>query len=102
MRKRVSKNLEPYPARSSWKRALDVMIIFIGVIGPLLTIPQILLIYGDQQAAGVSAISWFGWATLNIPWILYGIAHKEPPIVMTYCLWFLTNNIVAIGALLYG
>lgn len=102
IRKRVSKSLEPYPARSAWKRLLDRVIFAAGVIGPLLSIPQIVLIYSNKDASDISAVSWFGWAALNIVWILYGLAHKEPPIVMTYTFWFIINLTVAFGAILYG
>ena len=102
LRKRVTKNLEPYPARSSWKRLLDRLIFVAGVVGPLLSIPQIVLIYSNKDATDISAATWFGWAALNIVWILYGLVHKEPPIVVTYLFWFIVNLTVALGAILYG
>ena len=101
LRKRISKGLEPYPARSSWKRVLDKVIYAVGIIGPIMSIPQILLIYMTRDATGVAPLTWLSWAILNIPWILYGLAHKERPIVITYCLWFLCNMLVFIGAVLY-
>ncbi len=102
LRKRISKNLEPYPARSAWKRLLDRVVFAAGIVGPVLTLPQIVLIYTNHDASGISAMSWFGWAALNVVWILYGLVHREPPIVMTYSFWFIANSTVAIGAVLYG
>ncbi|MDO8576381.1 MAG: PQ-loop domain-containing transporter [bacterium] len=102
IRKRISQSLEPYPARSPWMRLLDKAIFGAGVIGPIFSIPQIVLIYSSQDATGISAVSWFGWAALDIVWILYGLVHKEPPIVMTYTFWFIINLTVAFGAILYG
>ena len=81
---------------------LDKLIFVAGVVGPVLSIPQIILIYSNKDASDISAVSWFGWAALNIVWILYGLAHKEPPIVMTYTFWFVINLTVAFGAILYG
>lgn len=101
LRKRVSAGLEPYPARSAWKRALDKSVYAAGVIGPIMTIPQIALIYIGQDATGVSPVSWFMWGLLDIPWILYGVAHRERPIVMTYTLWLVCNAVVFVGAILY-
>lgn len=102
LRKRITKSLEPYPARSSWKRALDTMVYGVGIVGPLMTIPQILLIYTSQDASGVAVLTWIAWATLDIPWILYGFVHRERPIVITYTLWLVMNLTVATGAILYG
>jgi uncharacterized protein with PQ loop repeat len=81
---------------------LDRLVFAAGIVGPVLTFPQIVLIYGSHDASGISAVSWFGWAALNVVWILYGLAHKEPPIVMTYSFWFAVNLTVAFGAVLYG
>src|SRR3989344_1265738 len=99
IRKRLSKSLEPYPARSGWKRLLDKLILVAGVVGPLLSFPQIILIYSNKDASDISAVSWFGWAALNIVWILYGLAHKERPIVGTYTLLMVANLSVGIGAI---
>jgi|SRR3989344_7237364 len=101
LRKRISKGLEPYPARSSGKRILDKIVLAAGIIGPAMSIPQIVLIYSTKNASGIEPISWVSWAILNIPWILYGLAHKEPPIVMTYSLWLVCNMLIFIGGILY-
>lgn len=102
LRKRVHKSLEPYPARTFGKRLLDFVIYAVGIAGPVMTIPQIVLIFSARQAAGVSAVAWFAWALMDIPWIIYGLVHREPPIAFTYTLWFLGNFIVAMGAVIYG
>lgn len=93
---------EPYPARTMGKRLLDDAVFAAGVIGPLSTIPQVLKIYLLQNATGVSAFSWGVWAILDLPWVLYGIVHKERPITITYIMWFLANTAVFIGAIIYG
>lgn len=101
-RKRGGKTLEPYPARTQWKRVLDKVIYCVGVVGPVTTIPQIILIYVGRDATGVSPVSFFAAAALDLPWIVYGLAHREKPIVMTYTLWFLCNLAIAVGSLWYG
>lgn len=102
MRKRISRGLEPLPARSSWKRMLDRVVLGVGVLGPLASLPQVYQVYATQDASGLVAISWGAWAVMNLPWILYGFVHKETPIVMSYSLWFFINSAVGIGALMYG
>ena len=102
LRKRQGNDYEPYPARGFWLRFLDHLVLVVGIIGPVATIPQILKIYLTQNAAGVSALSWGTWALLDIPWILYGLAHRERPIAITYILWCTANTLVFVGVLLYG
>ncbi len=104
VRKRLSAEragLEPYPSSHLWLRLLDRMVYIVGIIGPVMVLPQIYLIFSTQNASGVSAISWLSWALLDIPWIFYGLAHKQYPIVLTYLLWFICNLVVFFGALIY-
>lgn len=99
-RKRATK-FEPYPHKHPWIRFLDKLLVVIAVIGPLMTFPQILKIYIEKQAIGVSVLSWSLFTLFNIPWIIYGFVHKEKPIVIAYFGWFITNVLVAIGAVIY-
>ena len=94
--------LEPYPARTLPFRILDGVVYAVGILGPLFTIPQIYKIYVLQSADGISLITWLAYAAFNIPWILYGWAHAERPIAITYTLWFIVNMTVCIGAITYG
>ena len=102
LRKRKMGAVEPYPARSFGKRALDFCVYAAGILGPVMSLPQVILVYVGQDVAGISVISWLGWAILDIPFIIYGFAHKERPIIITYTLWMLINLSVAIGAVIYG
>jgi uncharacterized protein with PQ loop repeat len=102
LRKRKAAGLEPYPARSALKRFLDHLVLCVGIIGPLTAVPQILKIFLLQDASGVSLLSWLLPGLLDVPWIIYGLVHKERPIAVTYSLWFLANLTVAVGVLLYG
>lgn len=102
LRERRAAGLEPYPARRISLWILDTVVLVAGVLGPLMTIPQIAKIYFVQDAAGVSVISWGMYALLDIPWIIYGIAHHSRPILTTYLLWFIVNALVVVEALVYG
>jgi uncharacterized protein with PQ loop repeat len=73
-----------------------------GIIGPLMTAPQLAKIYVGHNAAGVSPVSWLSWAILDIPFVLYGITHKDKVIIMTYTAWFFLNLLVGVGAVIYG
>lgn len=100
-RKRAGKTLDPYPSSTFWIRALDQIAIAAGIIGPAMTIPQIWRIFYFQMAAGVSVLSWMSYTIIDIPFIIYGIAHKNKLILFTYILWFIANALVTIGAVMY-
>ena len=100
-RKRVHQRLEKYPHPNKWVKLLDRLLIIIAVVGPLMVLPQILKIFILRDATGVSALSWSLFALVDIPWIIYGLVHKEKPIVVAYILYLATNLVVVAGALVY-
>lgn len=97
-----TKKSESSQLNNETKLFLDKFIYFIGIYGPIMTIPQILKIYVDKNASGVSVISWSSYAFCAIFWIIYGIIHKEKPIVLTYCVWLALDIVIVIGTFIYG
>jgi uncharacterized protein with PQ loop repeat len=80
---------------------LDKLTFVVGVIGPFTVLPQIYTIYSTKSAAGVSATTWMLIFIVTFPWILYGLAHKEKSIIVSFTLWEVMNATVFVGALLY-
>ena len=95
-------SLEPYPSGRAGVRWLDRAAIAAGILGPIMTLPQIYQIFYFHNAAGVSVLSWLAFGILDVPFILYGKVHKDKLIFVTYVLWFLANMTVALGAIIYG
>ena len=100
-RRRGAKNLEQYPSPNFWIRFLDKIAVAAGVVGPLMTVPQIWQIFYFHNAGEVSVLSWAAFGLLDIPFILYGIVHKNRLILVTYILWCMANLTVAVGAIIY-
>lgn len=101
-RKRVHHKLEKYPHKKKWVRVLDRLLLIVAVLGPLMSLPQIIRIYIGKNAVGVAPLSWLLYAVFDIPWIFYGVVHKEKPIVVGYTCWLVTNMLVVVGSLIYG
>lgn len=102
-RKRMSqKKLENYPSRKKWVKLMDKVIYVIGFFGPLMTIPQLTKIWVEQNAAGVSLLSWSGFVVYSLFWMTYGILHREKPIIFTHGLWAVMQILIVIGVLIYG
>ncbi len=101
VRKRVHTNLEQYPHPNKFKRFLDRIIYIVGILTQILTIPQAYSIYSTKNAEGVSLLSW-GWYSISaVIWLLYGIMHKEKPIIFTYFFMLLIDIIIVCGILIY-
>jgi uncharacterized protein with PQ loop repeat len=101
VRKRVSKKLEPYPASSSWKKFLDRIIYVVGILSPVLTIPQLLKIWIGQDVSGISFISWSWYLIASIVWLMYSIAHREKPLIISSVLWIIIEVFIVIGLIIY-
>ena len=98
----IYENLEPYPNSNKWKRFLDKAVYYVAIIGPIMTIPQILMIWVEKNASGVSVVSWVSYMFIAIFWLLYGIVHNEKPIIFANCFWLVSSAIVVAGTLIYG
>ena len=87
--------------RTTYTVFLDKLTFVVGIIGPFTVLPQIYTIYSTKSAAGVSATTWALIFVVTFPWILYGLAHKEKNITVSFILWEVMNATVFIGALIY-
>ncbi len=80
---------------------LDKLTFVVGVIGPFTVLPQIYTIFSTHSAKGVSIATWGLIFIVTFPWILYGLAHKDKSIIVSFALWEVVNLTVVIGVLIY-
>ncbi len=103
--KKLKNSLKKIPFRNKKKSKFEIflnkIIYLVGILGPIMTLPQVLKIFLDKNAAGVSAISWGFYFLFSGIWLMYGIVNKEKPIIVTYSFWVLFDLLVFIGALIY-
>lgn len=92
---------ETHAVKSMGKKVLDDMIMVIAIFGPLANVSQIIKIFSARDAGGLSGFSWALYATFNVVWIIYGIVHKEKPILISSVLWLITQLIVLAGIIIY-
>jgi uncharacterized protein with PQ loop repeat len=101
-RKRFHKNLEPYPHPIKWKRHLDKLIYVAGFLGPILTFPQIYIIFATKSSEGISLISWFSYLLSSIVFFFYAVVHKTKPLILIYGFWILVHIIMVLGIIIYS
>lgn len=101
-RARVSKGLEPFPARVAWKRGLDHVMYAVGIFAPLAFVPQIRQIYTAKDASGLSSLTWTLIIIVNILWAAYGAVHKDHQLFYANVLMALFNGAILVGILLYS
>jgi uncharacterized protein with PQ loop repeat len=83
------------------RKLMDTTVYVVGFLMILLTIPQVLNIWWHKNAAGVSPITWGAYLLGAMVWCVYGVMHKEKPLVFTYSIWMFLDLIIMIGAIIY-
>jgi len=101
-RKRIHLKKEKYPHPNKFKRAIDKLIIMVGLLAAIMTLPQLGKIWIQKNASGVSLISWIAYLITAIFWVIYGGLHKEKPLVLIYAVWIFLDIFIIIGIILYG
>jgi uncharacterized protein with PQ loop repeat len=101
-RERVFKKLEPYPHPDKFKNLIDRLIYIVAFFGIVFTIPQITNIWIDNDSSGVSFLSWGAYLIMAGFWLLYGVLHKEKPMIIIYSCLVILDFLIVLGLLLKG
>ncbi len=99
-RKRIFKNLEPYPHPDKTKRLFDDFIYAVSILGPFVLLPQVVEVWTQKHVQGVSIVSWVLLGILSFCWFIYGVIHKEKPIMFANALSCVFNFLVVLGVLI--
>ena len=73
-----------------------------GIFNAVATIPQVLEIWVGQDAAGVSLVSWSYYTFGSIMFLIYGIIHKEIPIIVNYSAALILYLLIVLGTVMYS
>lgn len=102
IRKRMYEKHEPFPHPDRTKRVLDRAIYGVVILAPIMNLPQLFKIWLNENAAGVSFASWASFSVFSLVWFVYGIVHKEKPLVVMNFALMLIQAAIAVGVILYG
>lgn len=84
------------------KRNLDRTILWIGSLGPLMAVPQILNVIKHESTGGLSMVSEIAFVIIATFWVFYGAFHRERPIVLVNIGWVMVHLVLISGMVLYG
>lgn len=87
------------PKKSS-HRLLDYLVYIASFAGPLMTIPQIIDVWVKKDPT-INITTWASWILIASVWLVYGIVHKEKPIIVSNALWITVEALVVIGTLMH-
>ena len=81
---------------------MDKLIYPVGISGPLMTLPQVWTIWSNQNARGINIFTWGWYVLIGVVWFIYGLIHKEKPIIFVQILWLIVDVLIVLGVILYG
>jgi uncharacterized protein with PQ loop repeat len=95
------KKLERYPHPSMFKRFFDYLMYTVATLSPIAILIQVIEVYSTHNVAGLSLLTWVLLGGVNLLWTIYGILHKEAPIVISSAAFCVLNFALVAGILLY-
>ncbi len=88
--------------KSRHARLIDRATYVVAILEPLITVPQVVTIFAQHTAAGVSLSTWFGYEILTVIWLCYGYIHRDKIIILYQGLFMIMQTGVIVGGLIYG
>lgn len=86
---------------TKFKKRIGRFALIAGIIQPLITLPQIIDIYGNQSAEDVSLLTWLGYLVFGVIFLVYGFAFNLKPIWVGQIIWLTMQSIIVVGILIY-
>lgn len=108
IKNQISESLNIMEGKNYWEimkrnltKAIDKFIYIIALFGPIMTLPQIINVWKNQDVSSLSIRTW--WAYLVSPSfrLIYGLLHKEKPLIISQTLRLLANGSIFIWVLLF-
>ena len=81
---------------------MDKFIYIVVFVDIIMTLPQLLQIFLEKDASGVSALSWGTYIVTSGFWLMYGLIHKIKPIILSSIFWICIQVFIVIGVFIYG
>ena len=79
----------------------DRLVVLMGIVNLFATMPQVLEVWQGKDASGVSTLSWGYYSLFSAVLLLYGIVHREKPIIVTYVGAVILYAAVFVGSIVY-
>lgn len=73
----------------------------VALVTPVMTLPQLFLIWAQRQTAGVSIVTWGAFAAMSGVWLIYGLLHRQKPLVLSQACLFVVDFAVVLGVAIF-
>ena len=100
-KRKYTKNIKKYPNTDPKIKRLDDFMLAIAAIAPFFLLPQIIKVYAEKDASGISGLTFGLLASTHIAWIVYGVVHKERQILTAHILFFIATLSLLLGTIIF-
>ncbi len=73
----------------------------VAIIYPLTTLPQVIDIFRNHKADGISVLTWALYLIFTVFFLLYAVRRQLTPLIIGYSLWLVMEGAVVVGAIIY-
>ena len=80
---------------------LEKFLRMLSVVTMLMTVPQVLSIWVDGNAGGVSLLSWGAYLFSACLWFVYGIQKHDKTIYLACIGWIVLDTAIVIGVIVH-
>lgn len=94
--------VDPKHKKAPKNSGIDTLALIVGILQPLMTLPQIYLVFSTQEVAGLSLFMWVAWDIASVILLIYGLKHKLAPIIVAQVLWLVVQTPVIVAILLFS
>lgn len=83
-RYQLSQQLDMLRGNTEFRKRFDRLVVALGVLNAIATLPQLISIISQRSAGGLSMISWGYYSLFSLVLLIYGILLREKPAMITY------------------
>ena len=94
--------MQPAPVPNNSETRFERLLYAMSIITILMTVPQVLSIWLNRTADGVSVLSWGTYLVSACVWLIHGLRKRDPTIYYACLGWIVLDAAIVVGALLYA
>jgi uncharacterized protein with PQ loop repeat len=87
--------------KASKSPRLDGLALLVGILQPVMTLPQLWMIIELQDASQISLWTWVTYDIASVIMLIYGIKHRLVPIIVAQILWLSVQTPIIFLTIIY-
>ncbi len=87
--------------RTPVRVAFDNGMYLVALVTPMLTIPQLLIVWTQRRIDGVSILTWGAYAAMSGVWLIYGLLNKQRQLILSQTCLFILDFGVVLGIFVF-